>query len=82
MRWALGFPGLSPAQALVLAALAARVNEKAECWPSLEKLSSDLGGRPISTVVRAIQALEKRGIIEVDRIGKGGRNRVNLYRIL
>ena len=79
MRWALGFPGLSPAQALVLAA---RVNEKAECWPSLEKLSSDLGGRPISTVVRAIQALEKRGIIEVDRIGKGGRNRVNLYRIL
>ena len=60
--WAWDCRGLTPAQRLVLLALAEHADEAGGCWPSLSRLAAraELDRR---TVTRSLAALEARGLI-------------------
>lgn len=64
--WAFQQDGLTGTEKFVLVALADRVNEDGECWPSIERVARDtsFGER---TVKRAIARLVALGLIERSR---------------
>lgn len=60
--WAFDREGLSPAQKLVLVALADNASDDGTCWPSQRTLATKTG-LANRTVRYALQALEERGIV-------------------
>ncbi|UHD15031.1 DnaT-like ssDNA-binding domain-containing protein [Thiocapsa bogorovii] len=64
--WAWDCRGLTPAQRLVLLALAEHADEAGDCWPSLSRLAAraEVDRR---TVTRCLAALEARGLIQRTR---------------
>ena len=77
-QWAWGIRGRSPAQKLVLLALADRADGGGLCWPSISRLITDTGLCRRS-IQLAIGALEAAGLILADRLG--GRHRASVYRL-
>lgn len=74
--WAWDCRGLTPAQRLVLLALAEHADEAGGCWPSLSRLAAraEVDRR---TVTRCLAALEARGLIHRAR----SRPQRTLYRL-
>ena len=63
LNWAWSVPDVSPAQKLVLLALANYADERGKCWPSIRTVSNRtcLGRR---TVTRALETLGRAGLIK------------------
>lgn len=64
--WAWGVDGITPTQKLVLMGLASYADEKDSCYPGQETLA-DRAGVSTRTVRRALDDLEKLGLIERSR---------------
>jgi len=75
-RWA-WLQDVSPAKKLVLLALADRADENHVCYPSNQRICSDTGLHR-ETVFKAIDELEKDGLLSVSReLGKSNRFTLN-----
>ena len=80
MRWANMQPGISHAQRAVLVALASHIDIWGVCFPSHERLSEYAGGMNRTGVIRALNELADRGLIDRQR-SKGGKGRSTRYRV-
>ena len=68
--WALSMTGITARDKVVLLGLIKRINRvERYCYPSLDVLGKDTG-LPVKSVSKAIQALSKCGLVEVERRGK------------
>lgn len=77
MTWAIEVRGIKSPQKLVLLLLANRHNNDTDmCYPSIPRICRE-SGMHRATVIRAINALEKAGLLTIEKtFGK-----VNLYRL-
>ena len=77
MTWAIGIEGIKPPQKLVLLLLANRHNkDTGMCYPSIQRICVE-SGMHRATVIRAVNALEKMGLLSIKKtFGK-----VNYYRL-
>lgn len=67
---------LRPAAKIIYGILRYRTGRNGDCWPGIQRLADDAGISP-RTTIRAIEQLEKAGLIAVER-----NQRVNHYRLL
>jgi len=77
MTWAIWVEGVKPPQKLVLLLLANRHNkDTGMCYPSIARMCAEAGMHR-ATVIRAVNALEKTGLLSIEKtFGK-----VNHYRL-
>lgn len=68
---------LTSTDKIVLAAIVDRIGKNTQCWPGMRTIADDVGVDK-STVVIAIEHLEKTGDLIVKRTGKGKRNYYSL----
>ena len=81
LNWAWSVPDVSPAQKLVLLALANYADERGKCWPSIRTVSERtcLARR---TVSRALETLGKAGLVKsVTRSRDDGSQSSNVYHL-
>lgn len=77
-RWAWRQMAVTATQKFILLSLADRANESGCCWPSIRRLQADTRVGKRDTVITALKALEKKGLIRIGRTtGKG-----NVYTLL
>lgn len=78
MVWAWG-KGSTPAETLVLLAIADHADADGVCWPGMRRVAEKTG-LARRTVVRAVEALEASGLMKVERRKTGsGRQTSNRY---
>ena len=81
LNWAWSVPDVSPAQKLVLLALANYADERGRCWPSIRTVS-DRTCLARRTVSRALETLGKVGLVKVDRRNRDdGSQSSNIYQL-
>lgn len=78
MTWAIELRGLTPSENLVLFLLANRHNnDTGLCYPSVSRIAEE-SGMHRATVMRAINALEKKGLLEITKtFGKSNHYRLH-----
>ena len=78
MTWAIEMKGLTPTENHVLLLLANRHNKDTGlCYPSVSRIAEE-SGMHRATVMRAINALEKKGLLEITKtFGKSNHYRLN-----
>jgi len=81
IRLILAVQWLSPAAKLVFIYLYDRQGGNGHSWPSIATISRDCGGLARSTVVQSLQAIEKAGLLAIERPGKPSINQSNRYSI-
>lgn len=81
IRAMLAVQGLTPAAKLILVYLYDRQGGNGHSWPSIARISRECGGLARSTVVESLQALEKTGLMRIDRPGKPSIKQSNSYSI-
>lgn len=81
MTWAIEMRGLTPSENHVLLLLANRHNnDTGLCYPSVSRISEE-SGMHRATVMRAINALEKRGLLTISKtFGRSNHYRLNTSR--
>lgn len=72
-----GSPDIPPAAKIVFAAVADMIGNNGYCWPGVRQLGRKCGILP-KTVCRAIETLEAKGYLMIERRSSG---RSNIYRI-
>lgn len=77
--WALALRDLNPTERVVLIYLADAANEDGYCWPGKATIASRTGIKSTRTVDTAIDRLERRNLISIQRRQKEGRNLSNYY---
>jgi len=81
IKAALRFEGVSSAQKLVLIALADRVGDQLECFPSVATIAEELGESP-RWVQRQLQGLTEAGAVDrIPTVVESGRQTSNTYRL-
>lgn len=78
MTWAIEMRGLTPSENLVLLLLANRHNnDTGLCYPSVSRIAEE-SGMHRATVMRAINALEKKGLLTISKtFGKSNHYRLH-----
>lgn len=82
IQWVRDVDGLSLAQAAVLMALATRVDDKHQCFPSYKRIASDICSTR-KTVIQTVKELEAGDLIRIEpQYRPAGGRTSNLYTVL
>lgn len=81
IRAILAVQGLPPAAKLVFIYLYDRQGGNGAAWPSLTTIGKECGGLARSTVVESLQAIEKAGLLKIERSSRPCQKITNRYSV-